>query len=197
MKVNTVKIFLKNYLDFYDVVNLISVCKLIDGMNNPAFIPDEYVTGSPDTPNSKPSNARPSGDGWVVPVPTSSNTPFPKLAVKVSQDGLPAFVKQIVVTGNPRLVTVSVKNTPTDEFVEVQGLIDIMPDGAMTIGKDVVEVRVTMKDVQSPSTASKPANYNVKLQVTGCFEKQSKCSLYYIVYTVLPFREESYKEKHF
>lgn len=132
-------------------------------MAKPWLIPDIFINGLPEFNRSSASDARPTGPGWIVPVPTNPAEIKPHLLISITNrtEGLP--LAEVALYGNVEDFSVEIWDRETSTFKKRADKIS----GAY-VSKDFENVEVIKITLESV----KPMNemYHVWVTVKACFE---------------------------
>ena len=139
-----------------------------------SIIPDEFISGTPDTPNSPVTNIRPTGDKWIVPVPKKPTDPKPSVTIKLTDDPEGVELIEVELSGNVAEATILAQLPGSEEFQPVVGGTNIIGAFIYESFDKVKAIKVILEFPRLNLYGEYPENYRISLEIAACFHPTSK-----------------------
>ena len=154
-----------------------------------SIVPDDFISGTPDTPNSPVTDVRPTGPGWIVPVPKKPTDPKPSVTIKLTDDPEGVDLIQVDILGNVEKATILAQLPGSEEFQPIVGGTNVSKVFKSTTFDKVKAVKVILEEKsEEPNGNVLPEeNYNVKVEIKACFKLPRKNLLFPFVLLIKLF----------
>ena len=152
-----------------------------------SIIPDDSISGTPDTPNSPVADVRPTGPGWIVPVPKKPTDPKPSVTIKLTDDPEGVNLIEVNILGNVEKATILAQLPGSEEFQPIVGATNVSKVFKSTTFDKVKAVKVILEEKsEEPNGNVLPdENYNVQVEIKACFKLPSKNLPYLFIFFIL------------
>ena len=132
-------------------------------MVKPWLIPDIFIYGVPESNDSLATDARPTGPGWKVPVPSDPTQTKPYLIISITNrtEGIP--LAEVAVFGNVEYFSIEIWDSDTSTFKpKATKISDIY------LNKDFENAQVIKIVLESVKQLNEM--YQVWIKIKACFE---------------------------
>ena len=140
-----------------------------EGLRDMSIIPDEFISGTPDTPNSPVTDVRSNGLGWVVPVPKKPTDPKPTITLKLTDHPEGVELIKVKTIGNVEKTTILAQLPTSEEFHPIRGGANITEELILETFDQVTAIRIIFESPRINTNGKYPEDYRAWLEIVACY----------------------------